>query len=204
MRQWKRRIVRREIWGTVLIITAALCASAAQVIMDAFRAAAQKDLLLYIGVPASSIAYRFLVVALVSGAVGLWLLIPPLIRRIPRKSLRHIIGWSTAAAVAAAVPAFVLMLLFGAFGSFGVGDTVKVKAADGTSVLVSQDGFDGDSVVIYTQHDEFHYKRVRDAPEIAGWPRVKDRNCSLDSAGHELHLICGDKSLAVVPEEAGM
>ncbi|WP_455834090.1 hypothetical protein [Pseudarthrobacter siccitolerans] len=167
--------------------------------MDAYRAAAREDLLLHIGVPADSIAFRFLVVALLAGTVGLWLLI----RRIPKKALHHIIGWSTVAAAAAAVPAYGLMLLFAAFGSFGVGETVKIVAADGTSVLVTQDGFDGDTVVIYTQHDEFHYRFARDAPEISGWPRVKDQNCRLDTAGG-LQLICGEKTVMVVPEEANM
>jgi hypothetical protein len=48
-----------------------------------------------------------------------------------------------------------------------IGDDVKVVAADGQSVLISQDGFDGDSVDIYTGHDEFHYKWARRANEIA-------------------------------------
>jgi hypothetical protein len=162
------RLSRREFWGGALIVAAALCGWAAQTIMDAYRSAAREDLLLYVGVPADSIAFRFLVVALLAGAVGLWCLIPPLIRRIPKKIPRHIVGWSTVAAAGAAVPAFGLMLLFAAFGSFGVGDTVKIVAADGTSVLVSQDGFDGDTVVIYTQHDEFHYRFARDAPRSPG------------------------------------
>jgi hypothetical protein len=93
------------------------------------------------------------------------------------------------------------MFLFAALGAFGIGDAVKITAADGQSVLVTQDGFDGDTVDIYTQHDELHYKRVRSAPEISGWPRVKDQNCRLDSAGDELRLICGEKRLVVEEEE---
>jgi hypothetical protein len=68
---------------------------------------------------------------------------------------------------------------------------VKVTAADGRSVLITQDGFDGDSVDIYTEHDQVHYKRARSAPEISGWPRVKDQNCRLEAVGGELQLICG-------------
>lgn len=105
-------------------------------------------------------------------------------------------------AAAAAVPYFGLMFLFAALGAFGIGDTTKIVAADGTSVLVSQDGFDGDSVVIYAEHDEYHYKRVRDAPEISGWPRVKDQGCRLDTADDALQLICGEKAVAVEQAEA--
>jgi hypothetical protein len=89
------------------------------------------------------------------------------------------------------------MFLFAALDAFGIGDTVKIGAADGTSVLVSQDGFDGDIVTIYTQHDALHYKRVQDAPEISTWPRVKDQDCQLESTGGELQLICGAERLDI-------
>jgi hypothetical protein len=195
---------RREIWGTALIVAAVLCAWADHVISEAYWAAARKGLLLYMGIPADSIASWFLIVALLSGAVGLFLLLPALIGRIPRKVPRHIIGWTTVAVATAAVPYVGLMFIFAGLGAFGIGDTVKITATDGQSVLVTQDGFDGDSVDIYTEHDELHYKRVRDASEISGWPRVKDQNCRLGTAeGDKLRLLCGDKTLMVVPEKAG-
>ncbi|GAA3406233.1 hypothetical protein [Pseudarthrobacter polychromogenes] len=195
---------RREAGGTALIVAAALCAYAYHAIYGAYRAAAREGLLLYIGIPADSIAFWFLVVAFLSGASGLSLLLPALIGRIRKKIPRRTVGWLTGVAAAAAVPYFALVFLFAALGAFGIGDTVKIVAADGTSVLVTQDGFGGDSAVLHTEHDEYHYKRVRDAPEISGWPRVKDQKCRLDSAGNELQLFCGDKTLLVAPDEAGM
>lgn len=182
---------RREIWGSTLVVAAALCAWADHAISEAYWAAAREDLLLYVGIPADSIASLFLIVALLSGAVGLFLLLPALMGRIPRKIPRRIIGWIIAVAAAAAVPYVSLIFIFTALGAFGIGDTVKVVAADGQSVLITQDGFDGDSVDIYTEHEELHYKRVRRAPEISGWPRVKDQNCRLEAVGGELQLICG-------------
>jgi hypothetical protein len=194
---------RREIWGTALTVAAAPCVWAYQAIYGAYRAAARENLLLYAGITGHSIASWFLVVAFLSGAAGLLLLLPALIGRIHRKVPRHIVGWTTGVAATAAVPYLGLMFLFATLGAFGIGDTVKVVAADGTSVLVTQDWFDGDSVVIYTEHDELHYKRARDAPEISGGPRVKDQNCRLGSADGELRLTCGGKALIVVPEETG-
>ncbi|MET3172823.1 UNVERIFIED_ORG: hypothetical protein ABIB52_000651 [Arthrobacter sp. UYCu721] len=188
---------RREIWGTAVLIVAALCAWADHAINEAYWAAAREGLLLYIGIPADSIASWFRIAALLAGATGLFLLVPALIGRIARKIPRRIIGWTTAAAVTAAVPYFGLMFLFAYFGAFGIGDTVKITAADGPSVLITQDGFDGDSVDIYTEHDELHYKRVRSAPEISGWPRVKDQNCRLNTAGGALRLTCGATTLVV-------
>lgn len=113
---------RREAWVTALLIAAALCAWAYHASYGAYRAAAFEDLLLYVGIPADSVAFWFLVVALLSG-----------------------------------------------------------------------------SVVIYTQHDEYHYKRVHDAPEISRWPRFKDQNCRL-ATRDELQLTCGDKTLLVSPD----
>jgi hypothetical protein len=181
------------------MLIAAPCAWAYQIIYGAYRAAARESLLLYMGIPGDSIAFWFLVVAFLSGAVGLLLLLPALIGRIPRKVPRRVVGWTTGVAVGAAVPYFGLLFLFATLGAFGIGDTVKIVAADGTSVLVSQDGFDGDRVVIYTHQDEYHYKRARDAPEISGWPRVKDQNCRLE-ASDELRLICGDMVLIIEQE----
>ena len=51
---------------------------------------------------------------------------------------------------------------------------MKVVALDGQSVLITQDDFDGDVVNIFTEHDDFTYKFGREAPELTGWPRVKD------------------------------
>jgi MFS family permease len=188
---------RREIWGVALLTLAALAAWADHAIYEAYRAAARDDLLLYIGIPADSIASWFRIAALLAGAMGLFLLLPPLVGRIPRKIPRRIVGWTTVAAVAAAVPYFGLMFLFACLGAFGIGDTVKITAADGQSVLITQDGFDGDIVDIYTEYDELHYKRIPSTPDISRWPRVKDQNCQLETAGDQLKLTCGATTLVV-------
>lgn len=194
---------RREIWGTALIGVAAPCAWANHTISEAYWAAEREGLLLYMAIPADSIASWFMIVAILAGAAGVLLVLTALVSRIPRTVPRRIIGWSTGVAAAAAVPYFGLVFLFAALGAYGINETVKVTATDGQSVLVTQDGFDGDTVHIYTEHDELHYKRVRNAPELSGWPRVKDQNCRLEAAaGEELRLKCGDKTLMVVPEEA--
>lgn len=192
-----RRFSRREFCGIGLIVMAAPCIWAYEAIHEAYWAAAREGVLLYVGIPADSIANWFLIAALLSGAVGLLLLLPAVISRIPRKVPRRIVAWTAVVAAAAAVPCIGLMFIVAALGAFGIGDTVKVSTAGGQSVLVTQDGFDGDSVVIYTRHDEYHYKRVRDAPEISGWPRVKDQNCRLDSPDGELQLLCGAKRVAI-------
>lgn len=184
-------------WGAALIAVAALAAWAFHALNEAYWAAARERTLLYAGIPAGSIASWFLMAALLSGAAGLVLLLPALIARVPRKVARRVTGWAAALAALAALPFAGVILVVAYLGAFGAGDTVKVVAADGQAVLVTQDGFDGDSVDIYRMQDEFHYKWARSAPEIAGWPRVKDQDCHLDTADGELLLTCGPTVLVV-------
>ncbi|MDR6508628.1 hypothetical protein [Arthrobacter oryzae] len=188
---------RREIWGAALVTVAALAAWADHAIDAAYWAAAREDLLLYAGIPGDSIASWFRIIALLSAAVGLFLMLPALISRVPGRIPRRIIGWTTAVAAVTAVPYLGIILVFAYLGAFGIGDTVKVVAANGQSVLITQDGFDGDSVSIYTEHDELHYRRLRGATEISGWPRVKDQDCLLDASGADLVLTCGAITLVV-------
>ncbi|WP_314213309.1 hypothetical protein [Pseudarthrobacter equi] len=89
------------------------------------------------------------------------------------------------------------MLLFSGLGALGVSDTMKITAADGRSVLVTQDGFDGDAVDIYTEYDAHHYKWIRSAPELSGGPRVKDQHCQLNDAITGLQLTCGVHTLVL-------
>lgn len=192
-----RFLKAKEVWGITLVVAAALFAWSGHVVDEAYWAAAREDLLLYVGIPGDSIASWLRIVALLAGATGLFLLLPALTGRISPKVPQRIVGWTTLAAVAAAVPYIGLIFVFAFLGAFGIGDTVKVTAADGRSVLITQDGFDGESVDIYIEHDGFHYKRVRSAPEISGWPRVKDQGCRLEAFGSELQLICGATRLDV-------
>lgn len=102
------------------------------------------------------------------------LFVPALIRRIRRKWIRRTVGWTSALASAAATPFVGLLFFFAVLVAAGSGDYVKVVALDGQSVLITQDDFDGDVVNIFTEHDDFTYKFGREAPELTGWPRVKD------------------------------
>jgi hypothetical protein len=192
---------RRETWGAALLAAAVLAAWCGQAVNEAHRAAAGRHLLLYVGVPGSSITYSLLVVAFLAGAAGMLLLVPALIRRIPLKWVRRTVGWTSALAAVAAAPFLGLMLFFVVLLAVGFGDYVKVVAPDGQSVLISQDDFDGDRVDIYMEHDGFTYKFHREAPELSGWPRVEDQGCQLETVKEELMLTCGAKVLSLKPEE---
>lgn len=193
---------RREFWGVALLAGATVVAGCGFAVDSADRAAADQGLLLYVGVRASTITYRLMILASFLAAAGLVLLIPSLIGRISRKVLRRTVGWATALTAAAALPYLGITLIFAFLGAVGIGDDVKVVATDGTNVLVSQDGFDGDSVDIYTEHDEYHYKWVHRAYELGGgWPRVKDQNCRVEAAAAGSRLTCGGTSVDVGQEE---
>lgn len=188
---------RRVIWGAGFLAFAAFAMWANHATKEADLAASRDGLLLYAGIPGHSIAAWFLIVALLGGTAGPVLLIPALIAKIPRKLPRRIIGWTSLVAAAAAVPYVGILSILAYTGVYGMGDSLRIVAPDGQSVIVTQDDFDGDSVDIYIPNDDFHYKWVRSAPEISGWPRVEDQDCHLDSADGVLRLTCGSKTVVI-------
>ncbi|MDQ0619169.1 hypothetical protein QFZ33_003193 [Arthrobacter globiformis] len=98
-----------------------------------------------------------------------------------------------------AAPFLGLVFFFAILNAVGIGDPVKLVAPDGQSVLITQDGFDGGIVNIYTEHGDFPYRFDRFASDLSRWPGVKDQDCRLDSSGDGLQLTCATKVLALKP-----
>ena len=126
-----------------------------------------------------------------------FLLASSLIGRIRQRWLRRSVAWSACAAAILAVPYPAVVVLFAYLGAAGIADDVELKAATGQSVLVTQDGFDGDVVEIYTRYDEFHYVMHGRADELAGFPRIRDRDCHLVAVDGSLRLTCGADSVTI-------
>lgn len=188
---------RREGWGAAVLVAAALVGWGGSAVSEAARVAAGSHLLLFFAVPAECIGAGLRAIALMAAVAAASLLVPPLIRRIRRRKLRLAAAWTAGLAAAAAVP-YLALLLFFAFLTAGMSaDYVRLEAADGQSVLITQDQFDGEAVDIYVRHDDTHYRWSRSAPELAGWPRVKDQNCRLDPVGGGLQLACNSGTLAI-------
>lgn len=104
---------------------------------------------------------------------------------------------ATALIAAAAVPYLAVLLFFAVLTAVVSADYVRLEAAGGQSVLITQNQFDGEAVDIYVRHDDTHYRWSRSAPELAGWPRVKDQSCRLDPVGGGLQLVCDSVTLAI-------
>lgn len=69
-------------------------------------------------------------------------------------------------------------------------------------MLVTQDGFDGDIVNIYSEHDATHYIFNQQARSLAGFPRVKDNDCHLKGGLTPTDLWnqnCGNRRSQAVP-----
>ena len=181
---------RRGGWGAALMAAAALLGWSGTALSEAATVAASTNLILFIGVPAECIGAWLLVMALVAGSAGTAILVPFLIRRIRRRKARLAAAWAAGLAGAVAVPYLAHLLFFAFLAAAASADYVKVEAADGQSVIITQDQFDDETVDIYVRHDDTHYLWSRSAPELAGWPRVKDRNCRLDPIGGGLQLAC--------------
>lgn len=184
---------RRKRCAAVLIAVAALmCGFSA--LWDASQRSDGRRLSFYIGMTEDAIFYWPLVTSCLVGIAGLVLLLWALISRIGQKWLRLGIGWVAVLAGAAVSPYLTLFMSLATMNALGFSDHVRVTADDGRSVLIIQDGFDGGGVEIYTQQDNFHYAWNRSAPEISGWPRIKDRNCQL-SGEPALVVTCGEKRM---------
>jgi hypothetical protein len=160
-----------------------------------------QHVILYVVVPVASIGAGMVFLALLAAFAGLIFLVPALIRRIQRRKLRLAAGWITGLAAAAATPYLAQLLFFTFLNAAMSADHVRLEAAGGQSVLVTQDPFDGDIVDVYTRQDNVRYRWIRSAPELAGWPRVKDQDCRLEADGDELQRACGAKVLSLRPEE---
>ena len=157
-------------------------------------------LLHFFGLSEDQICGWIILLSFLGGTVGLALLAYGLIGRIRKSRLRQTAGWITYAGAALASPLVVVVSMLIFLIAAGIGDQTRFEAAaTGQSVVVTQDAFDGDLVDIYTEHEGFHYVWNRSADELAGFPRVKDRNCELAAAGEVLQLSCGAETVTVVP-----
>lgn len=201
IRPGKWHVRRREVWGTALITSAALAFWWATVVWAAPSAddAGRPILFFFLGVSKDLVTGSIQVMSLLSGATGLLLLVPALVRRISPRWLRKTAGWIACVGAALALPCLALLILFALLGALGFRDYVEFQAADGRSVLVTQDGFDGDIVLIYTEYDDFHYVQNRQATELSGLPRVKNRDCQLAAVETRLVLTCGTETVTVEP-----
>ncbi|WP_341392878.1 hypothetical protein [Arthrobacter sp. G119Y2] len=159
----------------------------------------KRVLLHFFGLSKDQICGWIILLSFLGGTVGLALLAYGLIGRIRKSRLRQTVGWITYAGAALASPLVVLVSILIFLIAAGIEDQTRFEAATGQSVVVTQDAFDGDVVDIYTEHGGFHYVWNRSADELAGFPRVKDRNCELAAADKVLLLSCGAETVTVVP-----
>lgn len=194
-------MTRREGWGAALVATAVFAFWWATVIWGAPASDAngRQVIFFYRGVSGSAITGWTQLLSLLGGAVGSFLLASALIGRIRQRWLRRSVGWTACAGFILAAPYLAAVVLVAYFGAAGIGDNVESAAPTGQSLLVTQDGFDGDVVVIFTKYDEFHYVRHGSADELAGFPRVKDRDCQLLATDTRLRLTCGADSVTINP-----
>ncbi|MCC3264814.1 hypothetical protein [Arthrobacter gengyunqii] len=197
----KAGIKRVEITGFGLAAASGLAIWAASTVLGvpSTDAAGRHVLLHFFGLSQDNICGWIILLSVLGGCVGLAQLAYGLIGRIPKSWIRHTAGWTTFAAAVVASPFVLLTALLVFMIAAGIGDQTRFEAPNGQSVVVTQDGFDGDGVDIYTEHGIFHYVRNRDANELGGFPRVKDRNCELTAAENTLLFTCGTETVTVVP-----
>lgn len=192
---------RREIWGAALTIVAAvLYWWGTEVWEQPGSDAAGRRLVFYFqGITESSVIGWAVVLSIVAGVIGAFLLVASLIGRIRRRWLRIS---ATCLSVAAALPAAAYLALLFVFGFMltYTGNYTRFEAADGRSVLLVESPVDADDAVdVYTGHDEFRYVYHQEAEGVTGFPRVRDRNCHLEAKEELLLLTCGPDTVMISP-----
>ncbi|MDJ0312590.1 hypothetical protein [Arthrobacter sp. H35-D1] len=90
-------------------------------------------------------------------AVGLVLLVSPLILRIPHRWMRRLSGGLAGLTIVASAVEWVFSLLH-FFLMANINSYTKVSAEDGQSVVVSSGGFDPESYQVYTQRSAYIYE----------------------------------------------
>ena len=192
---------RIEGLGLGLAAAATLAIWLANVILarPATQVAGRHIILHFFGFSRQSICGWVILIGLLGGALGLALLTTGLIGRIPKVRVRETSGWIAFSLAALVSPLLALSLFFAFLIAAGIGDQTRFEADDGQSVVLTQDGYDGDSVSVYTEHGSFHYVYNRRAGELSGFPRVKDQACELIASEGTLLLTCETGTVTINP-----
>lgn len=200
--RWRRvSPTRREGWGLALIAFALLSFWWAAEGWENWGPASDEGVLVFyfLGLSQESARGWLFIASAVAAPVALLFLVPPLVGRVRRRVLRLAVGWMAALAVLLALAVFVLTFIFGFAFAVGITDYVHFRSEDGTSLLVSQDGFDGDSVGFYTKYDTFHYVGASAVNSPSDMGRIANLDCQLTRSAELLHLTCGSDVVEIDP-----
>ncbi|MBT2550312.1 hypothetical protein [Arthrobacter sp. ISL-65] len=135
----------------------------------------------------------------VTGATGLALLAPPLIRRITRTWLRRLAAVLVVLAAAAAALPWLLYLVGIGLNAASATYT-RVTAETGESVIVEQSGFDRGDYAVYRQEAPFLYERSAEGKSVSD--AFDPGECTLADRAADLLLTCGVDSVPVPPLDA--
>jgi hypothetical protein len=182
----------RMVWGLVAAAFGAGCLLVASSLPTlSFKDAEGVSLLLVVfGMAEPWISFVLFLLGGPVAVTALSLLIPPLLRRVRTIWARRILASSVVLAAIAA--GLVWLLLLGVlFLSAGARDYLTVRSAEGQTVIVSQDNFDGDMVSLWVPHSTFFYRPTDAGDELSGSEAVMQGDCALESSGNNLLLTCG-------------
>lgn len=191
--------IKRMVWGLVAAALGTGCLLVAP-LLSTFSCKDAEGVSLLLVVFGMAEPWISFVLFLLGGPVAvtaLALLIPPRVRRLRAIWARRILASSVVLAAVAA--GLVWLLLLGVlFLSAGARDYLTVRSAEGQTVIVSQDNFDGDLVSLWVPHSTFFfYQPTNGGNELSGSEAVMQGDCELDSSGNNLLLTCGTTLLPI-------
>lgn len=190
----------RIVWGTAFLFIGTISGSAVGVLWSWASSYTQSQILYYVMTDWQLIYCAFIVSGL-TAAVGIAILVPPLIRCIPRRWVRRLSGIAVSLTIFASAALWLVFLPFFFVKAFGHSYT-KVSAENGQSVVVKWGGFKPKSYQVYNQRSSYIYEYY-DGGVFASRHTTGSRGsfdpdtCVLDSNNAGLLLTCGDEVVRI-------
>lgn len=187
---------RRPSWGAACLLMTAIFGSVVGMLWS--WAESHTSQILYFVMPHWQLLLCAFVLSGLTAAVGLVLLVPPMIRRIPNRWVRRLSGTFATLSLVTSAALWLLLLLH--FFTMALLSTyyAKVSAEDGQSIVVRSGVIAPSTYSVYTQRSTYIYEPHSEGristkfPGTGSTKPFKSDICVLETNDAELLLTCGE------------
>ena len=187
---------RRLSWGAAFLLMAAIFGSAVGMLWS--WAQSHTSQILHFVMPHWQLLLCAFVLSGLTAAVGLVLLVPPMIRRIPHRWVRRLSGTLATLTLVASAALWLLFLLHFFTMALLSAHYTKVSTEDGQSVVVRSGVIDPSTYSVYTQRSTYIYEPHSEGRMSTNFPGTgstkpfKSDLCVLETNDADLLLTCGE------------
>lgn len=185
---------RRLSWGAICVLMAAIFGSAVGMLWSWVRAHPRQ--ILHFVMPDGQLLLCAFLLSGLAAAVGLVLLVAPMIRRIPHRWVRRLSGILAISTIVASAALWLLFLLYFSIMAILSTNDAKVSAEDGQSIVVRSGGTDPSTYIVYTQRSTYIYeyhsggRRNTNFPGTGHTKPFESDPCVLETNDADLLLTC--------------